>query len=88
MALNGNGPVRVSTYADPTYQEDVPYADVTAMVLGGVTPELPTYKGTQEINDLLREELPEIITGKKDAQEGLDKVAEKIDRILQKHGVK
>ncbi len=88
MALNGNGPIRASTYADPTYQEDVPYADITAMVIDGVTPELPTFRGTQELNDLLKEELPEIIIGKKDAQKGLDKIAEKIDRILQKHGVK
>lgn len=53
MALNGNGPIRASTYADPRLIQGVPQAAIEASVLPYARPPLPVFGNAQRVADIM-----------------------------------
>jgi len=88
MALNGNGPVRVSVFGDPTFAAQVPYASADKDVLAVASPLLPVFEGTQEVSDIFQEQATLAILGQKDPQPAMDAAAAAINRVLEREGLK
>lgn len=76
-----NAPVRLSTYADPSFVEQFPVAEIwsQALAASAVDPAVP---GMPEIVDILSEQIASIVRGEKSAQEGLDAACEGINSVL------
>jgi multiple sugar transport system substrate-binding protein len=53
QALNGNGPVRSSVYADPRVIQGVPQAAIEASVLPHARPPLPVFGNAQRVADIM-----------------------------------
>lgn len=53
QALNGNGPIRASVYADQRFIAMTPYAAIEARVLPHARPPVPSFDRTQEAVDML-----------------------------------
>jgi multiple sugar transport system substrate-binding protein len=53
QALNGNGPVRSSVYADPRVIQGVPQAAIEASVLPYARPPLPVFGNAQRVADIM-----------------------------------
>jgi len=53
QALNGNGPVRASVYADPRLIQGVPQAAIEASVLPLARPPLPVFANAQRVADIM-----------------------------------
>jgi multiple sugar transport system substrate-binding protein len=56
-ALNGNGPVRASTYADPRFASTVPYAAAEAATLKVARVPIPAFDNAAKAGDAFVEEL-------------------------------
>lgn len=87
MGLNGNGPVRVSTFDDPTYSEGIPYAAVSKKILSIARPHLPIFEGTAEVRDIFTEQASLVILGLKDPQQAMDAAAAAITAVLEREGI-
>ena len=56
-ALNGNGPVRLSTLTDPRYAAAAPWAAAEAAALRVARPPLPGFENAARAEDIFREEV-------------------------------
>jgi multiple sugar transport system substrate-binding protein len=65
-ALNGNGPVRVSTYEDKRVKELVPYAAAEAATLPRARLVVPGFSNTAKAMDVFMEEAQAAILGAKE----------------------
>ncbi|TVQ39482.1 MAG: sugar ABC transporter substrate-binding protein [Spirochaetaceae bacterium] len=88
MALNGNAPVRSSTYVEDRFLAEVPYGEVSSQAIQTASPALPTFGGTAEVRDIVREAAIESITGDRDVAAVLDNAAAEIERVLREHGIR
>ena len=88
MALNGNTPVRSSTFIQPEYVAVAPYAPKTSLMMPLSSPHLPSFEGTAEVADLFKQEVVLAITGKKDVKTAMDAAAAGINKILVNEGIK
>lgn len=88
MALNGNGPVRASTYLEPAFAQNIAYAEVDATMLPYSRPHLPAFEGTQEVFDTFEEQAILAITGRKSVEQAMSDAAESIEAILRREGVR
>ena len=58
MALNGNGPVRISTYSDPKFRDTSPFAAEEAKAVAASRIHLPAFDEQSRAHDIFVEESP------------------------------
>jgi multiple sugar transport system substrate-binding protein len=83
-AMNGNGPVRASTYDTPEMQEKVAYADEEKSVLLVGRVPLPPFEGAAKAADIFVEELQAAVLGMKPVEEAMASVEERVTPLLPK----
>ena len=75
MARNGNGPVRISTYADPTFSASQPLAAIELEVLAKARPAFPPFPEAVRAQSILLEEVQLAVLGRKSPEEAVKAIA-------------
>ena len=83
-ALNGNGPVRASTYANPAFAARLPYAADELRVLKLARAPMPAFDDAQKAADLIKEEIEAAILGLKTPQKAMDDLAARLKPLMPK----
>lgn len=81
-ALNGNGPVRLSTLNDARYTATVPWAAVEAAALAGARPPLPGFENAARAEDIFREEVEGMLVRNSPAAEAAGNIARRVRPLL------
>jgi multiple sugar transport system substrate-binding protein len=81
-AMNGNGPIRSSTYDDPTYQATLPWADVEQRMLAVARIPVPAFDRVVQAGDIFIEGVHSVILGMQDAQSAMDEVTRRVQPLL------
>ena len=81
-ALNGNGPVRASTYADARFSASVPYAAAEAATLKVARVPIPAFDNAAKAGDVFVEELQAAVLGRKGVALAMDDVARRVKPLL------
>ena len=87
-AINGNGPVRASTYENPEFRAKVPYADAEKSVLKVARVPLPGFDESARAADLFRQYVHTAVLGHMTPQQAMDKLAAEVEELLKKSGIK
>ncbi|MGO4736262.1 ABC transporter substrate-binding protein [Bosea sp. 2KB_26] len=82
MALNGNGPVRISTYADPALIAAMPYAADEAAALKASRIHLPAFDEQARAHDIFIEETQAAVLGIKPPQQAMDDAVKRVRPLL------
>jgi len=82
MALNGNGPVRNSTYDDPRIREALPYAEEERRVLRVARVPLPAFDEAPRAGDIFREEAEAAVLGMKTPEAAMASVVARVTPLL------
>lgn len=81
-ALNGNGPVRASTYADAGFAATVPYAAEELKVLKVARIPLPAFDEAARAGDLFKEEAEAAVLGMKTPEEAMASLVKRVQPLL------
>lgn len=81
-ALNGNGPVRASTYADKRFSSTVPYASAELATLKVARVPIPAFDNATKAGDIFVEELQAAVLGRKGVALAMDDVARRVKPLL------
>jgi multiple sugar transport system substrate-binding protein len=81
-ARNGNGPVRVSTYADPSFAGSQPLAAVEAQVLSRARPAFPAFPEAVRAQAVFLEEVQLAVLGRKPVKEAVASIGERVKPLL------
>ncbi len=81
-ALNGNGPVRNSTYEDPRVRELIPYAEEERRVLRVARVPLPAFDEAQRAGDIFKEEAEAAVLGMKTPEAAMAAVVQRVNPLL------
>lgn len=81
-ALNGNGPVRLSTLRDPAYAARVPWAATEAAALSVARPPLPGFGNAARAEDIFREEVEGMLVRNTPAAEAAAGIARRVRPLL------
>ncbi|MGK9232273.1 extracellular solute-binding protein [Inquilinus limosus] len=81
-ARNGNGPVRVSTYADSGFAAAQPLAKVEAAALAKARPAFPAFPEAVRAQATFLEEVQLAVLGRKTPQEAVSAIRERIGPLL------
>jgi multiple sugar transport system substrate-binding protein len=81
-ALNGNGPVRNSTYDDERVRAALPYAEDERKVLRVARVPMPAFDEAQRAADFFREEAEAAVLGMKTPQKAMDDLTQRVRRLL------
>jgi multiple sugar transport system substrate-binding protein len=81
-ALNGNGPVRNSTYDDPRVRELIPYADQERRVLRVARVPLPAFDEASRAGDIFREEAEAAVLGMRTPEAAMANVVQRVTPLL------
>jgi multiple sugar transport system substrate-binding protein len=81
-ALNGNGPVRNSTYDDPRLRSQISYADEERRVLKVARVPLPAFDEAARAGDIFKEEVEAAVLGMKTPEAALAAVAQRVKPLL------
>lgn len=81
-ALNGNGPVRQSTYEDAGFRAAVPYADEERRVLRVARVPLPPFDEAARAADLFREEAEAAVLGLKSPEDAMASLVRRVTPLL------
>ena len=81
-ALNGNGPVRASTYRDPNITQKLPYATVEALELKYARVPLPAFDQSARAADIFVEEMQAAVLGTKEPQAAMDDVVRRVQPLV------
>jgi multiple sugar transport system substrate-binding protein len=81
-ARNGNGPVRVSTYADPSFSASQPFATVEAQALSRARPAFPAFPEAVRAQAILLEEVQLAVLGRKPVKDAVAAVIERVKPLL------
>ncbi len=81
-ALNGNGPVRASTYADARFASTVAYAAAEAATLKVARVPIPAFDNAAKAGDVFVEELQAAVLGRKPVAQAMDDVAKRVKPLL------
>lgn len=84
MAKNGNGPVRVSTYADPGFAQSNPLAAVEAEVLKTARGAFPPFPEAARAQQFFLEEVQLAVIGRKPVKEAVASMQQRIQPLLPK----
>jgi len=81
-ALNGNGPVRASTYDAPEMAEKLPYAaEEKAVLLVGRVP-LPPFDDAAKASDIFVEEVQAAVLGMKPVEDAMASIQQRVEPLL------
>ena len=81
-ALNGNGPVRNSTYEDPGFRASVPYADEERRVLRVARVPLPAFDEAARAGDIFKEEAEAAVLGLKTPEAAMASLVQRVRPLL------
>jgi multiple sugar transport system substrate-binding protein len=81
-ARNGNGPVRVSTYADPTFAASNSLAAVEAKALAGGRVPLPAFPEAARAQAMFVEEVQLAVLGRKSPKEAVASISERVKPLI------
>jgi len=81
-ALNGNGPIRASTYDDPRIKAELPYADSERKVLQVSRVPLPAFDNAARAADFFKEEAEAAVLGMKSAQQAMDDLTARVQKLI------
>ena len=81
-ALNGNGPVRNSTYDDPRITQALPYAQDERRVLAVSRVPLPAFNEAARAADFFKEEAEAAVLGMKTPQRAMDDLTVRVQALL------
>ena len=81
-ALNGNGPVRNSTYEDPRFGSTLPYAAEEKKVLLVARQPMPAFDNAQKAADFFKEEAEAAVLGMKPPQKAMDDLVARVKPLL------
>lgn len=81
-ALNGNGPVRNSTYDDARIRARVPYADAERAVLKVARVPMPAFDQAARAGDFFKEEAEAAVLGMKTPQQAMDDLVRRVQPLL------
>jgi multiple sugar transport system substrate-binding protein len=81
-ALNGNGPVRNSTYEDAGFRSQVPYADEERRVLKVARVPLPAFDEANRAGDFFKEEVEAAVLGLKKVEEAMASLGQRVKPLL------
>jgi multiple sugar transport system substrate-binding protein len=82
MALNGNGPVRVSSYADPALIQKNPVAEVEAKVLADARGAFPPFPEAARAQATMLEEVQLAVIGRKPVKEAVAAIIERVKPLM------
>lgn len=82
MALNGNGPVRVSSYADPALVEKNPVAEVEAKVLANARGAFPPFPEAARAQATMLEEVQLAVIGRKPVKDAVAAIIERVKPLM------
>ena len=82
MALNGNGPTRISTYADEKLKAAMPYAADEAAALKASRIHLPAFDEQARAHDIFVEETQAAVLGRKPPQQAMDDAVARVKPLL------
>ena len=81
-AINGNGPVRVSTYADPKFADSQPQAKAESAALAKARPAFPAFPQAVRAQSTFLEEVQLAVLGRKSPKEAVDAIIERVKPLL------
>lgn len=81
-ALNGNGPVRASTYDDEQFREEVPYWEAEQQILQEARPPLPGFDNAAQAADLFTQYAQQAIVGGQDPQAAMDQLTREVEPLV------
>lgn len=81
-ALNGNGPIRNSTYDDAKFRASVPYADAERQVLKLARVPLPAFDEAAKAGDIFKEEAEAAVLGMKTPEAAMAAVVARVKPLL------
>ncbi|MCX7382045.1 MAG: extracellular solute-binding protein [Alphaproteobacteria bacterium] len=81
-AMNGNGPVRPSAYADPRVMKVVPYAAAEAEALKSARLVVPGFANAAKAMDMFIEEMGAVLLGTKEPQAAMADLAGRVRPLL------
>jgi multiple sugar transport system substrate-binding protein len=81
-ALNGNGPVRLSAYANPRVEKLVPYAAAEAEALKTARLVVPGFANAAKAMDMFIEEMGTVLLGTKEPQAAMTDLATRVKPLL------
>lgn len=76
-ARNGNGPVRASTYADPAFAKDQPFAAMEARALKNARVPLPAFPEAARAQTVFLEEVQLCVIGQKTPKAAVEAIRER-----------
>ena len=82
MALNGNGPTRISAYADEKLKAALPYAADEAAALKAARIHLPAFDEQARAHDIFIEETQAAVLGRKAPQQAMDDATARVKPLL------
>ncbi|MER9303981.1 extracellular solute-binding protein [Mesorhizobium sp. M0496] len=82
MARNGNGPVRVSTYTDPSFTESQPQAKVEAAALANARSAFPAFPEAARAQSTFLEEVQLAVLGRKSPKEAVAAIIERVKPLM------
>ena len=82
MALNGNGPVRISTYSDPAFARSLPHAAIEAEAIKNARIPLPAFDQQARAYDIFTEESQAAMLGMKTAERAMADAAKRVQPLL------
>ena len=81
-ALNGNGPVRNSTYDVPSFANSLAYSKEERRVLKVARVPMPAFDNEQRAGDVFKEEAEAAVLGMKSPQKAMDDVVARVTPLL------
>jgi multiple sugar transport system substrate-binding protein len=82
MARNGNGPVRVSTYSEPSFAESQPQAKAEAAALAKARPAFPAFPNAVRSQATFLEEVQLAVLGRKTPKEAVAAIIERVKPLM------
>ena len=82
MALNGNGPVRVSSYADEALIKKNPVAEVEAKVLANARGAFPPFPEAARAQATMLEEVQLAVLGRKPVKDAVAAIIERVKPLM------
>src|SRR5262245_44488903 len=82
MALNGNGPVRISTYADPRFRAASPFAAAEAQAVAASRIHLPAFDEQARAHDIFIEESQAAMLGMKTPQAAMADAVRRVQPLV------
>ncbi|MER9215498.1 extracellular solute-binding protein [Mesorhizobium sp. M0663] len=82
MARNGNGPVRSSTYAEPSFAGSQPQAKVEAAALAKARPAFPAFPEAARAQSTFLEEVQLAVLGRKNPKEAVAAIVDRVKPLM------